>query len=1240
MKVLKIYLKRILVILMVFVTLMFFCANSLVHAKSSLPSEGEFYYSGTSKMGIVPRQGIFDWLIGALGDIMDWLLGIASMLVRMVFVGWTALIEKLLTWVLESTMNMNMEIGDVGATNVSANMDSSRNVTVEAIVYGLVPIFDINVFDLTLSNNITGTGIDLSRYVCEKCGKGIDECVCNTDAGENCSCNLCELREYYNQGTGTTNAVLMVKEAVSKWYYIIRLIALVAMLIVLLGIGIKMTLTSIASDKALYKRMLVDWVVGMVIIFFIHYAMIAIINLNDVLVSSIRNLAYYGTVETPSPDAISSLSAGKTQSVEITLYEEVRTRAYDPKLINGLTGMVLYATLVYFAIRYSLVYLKRYFTIIVLTLMAPGIGVAYAIQKALTGKSSSFSTWLKEYILNTIIQFIHAILYSAFVTMALKLALESVSGMIIAFIIMNFMLKAEALFKKIFKMSSSAGLLNDTENAAENTMQSLQNAVGVAAAAKPIAGALKNTVGKVAAVPVKAIRDTAIVGGSLVKKKIDEKVKPYLDEKISSLNDRISNNMENGEFFNNRRIGRAMKKFWDNRQNKPDMIAQGLQAGGYDREEEEALKAALYADMRELRADETEEERKREAAKKWGQYSEIKKKNKMYKKATTKSSLGVFSARIGRLLDYNNYFIPHTDEEGQKRVNILKDRRKGKWVFDENTKKPVFLSSIDQLVGNELSAEKLLGIGEQEREQLKQVSKFVRNGLLGVGSMFVGLGTCVAHPKMGMALLAGGAAKTSTMLGANKKKIASSKRLKLRQYVQTTEEVRENIEMPLKQQRFTFARFNSGALMTMQRTMQRELRHDKFKLNHTNISRIRTEHPNFVKALEKGEVKAVSSIGGLDVSKTSPKYTIKPVDQTEIDKKVNEAFIAELEKAGIRVTNNSDENKSETEYPDEFEKIYKKITYESGERPVIDSIFGGIGEEMDKLSLSHFKAIENQEKKEKKVAVAMISDALEEEYLKVYSELGIPSDNEEVRKMQEEVKPKTSTTTTEETKPKTRDDIKDVEDITTMIEVALYEEASATRKDVSQLNTRDVNVEGRVKKAIESMLREKNAIAEGQKVEDVVKDIDKQISKTKSKISKPTRDKKETIKDILRQANEGESEQEFIKRITGFDVDADVQTNIENQSKSKKKKEKVIPGLTSKETDKVLELLLLQKQMRELNAMGTKLKMGSPSADARRKKARALAYSEVSTKNTDGKKKENKNNYGPVTDIIGLIEKL
>ena len=136
-----------------------------------------------------------------------------------------------------------------------------------------------------------------------------------------------------------------------------------AMLILLVYVGIHLIIQTSTTDKATYKRVLFDWVVGMILVFSIHYILLFMIQFNEILVDAIAKMKEnttglqvyeYGLlerVEKPMSNA----------DIEIALYNEVKTRSYDPKASVGFVGMIMYGTLVYFAWKYSFIYMKIQF---------------------------------------------------------------------------------------------------------------------------------------------------------------------------------------------------------------------------------------------------------------------------------------------------------------------------------------------------------------------------------------------------------------------------------------------------------------------------------------------------------------------------------------------------------------------------------------------------------------------------------------------------------------------------------------------------------------------------------------------------------------------------------------------------------------------------------------------------------------------------------------------------------------
>lgn len=308
-----------------------------------------------------------------------------------------------------------------------------------------------------------------------------------------------------------------IKEIVSLWYYIFRYFSIIAMLIVLIFLGINLAITSSASDKAKYKRMLTDWLVGFIIIFFIHYFMILVLKLNGSCLNFIKEIADAKTreialtkgIETCEDikDGVPCYACDKCKEVlesnSIGLYETIRTRAYEFRSGIGTSGMIMYMVLVYYTIRFTIIYFKRFFTLMILTIIAPLVGLSYAFTKVSTGKAPMLKNWAQEYCFNVCLQTIHALIYTIFTTIALEISTISIAGFIVALIMFNFMIKADKIFRKIFKFSGK--LLDDNadkdmkENfAALTAMKATATGVMGNEIAKDIKSGIKDGVGTVA----------------------------------------------------------------------------------------------------------------------------------------------------------------------------------------------------------------------------------------------------------------------------------------------------------------------------------------------------------------------------------------------------------------------------------------------------------------------------------------------------------------------------------------------------------------------------------------------------------------------------------------------------------------------------------------------------------------------------------------------------------------------
>ena len=291
--------------------------------------------------------------------------------------------------------------------------------------------------------------------------------------------------------TSRQNIAEDLSGTIASWYVGIRNIALVAMMIVLLYIGIRMLLSTVASDKAKYRQLLQDWLVGLMLLFLMHYIMAFSVTLveklTDIVSSSVDENVY--AVRFPVDDKGKIVDFFNDKDITYMLYGEDGTQlttdgtvdvsdgdvayvVYPTNLMGSLrlnaqidTGgfgyvgySICYLVLVCFTFYFTFVYLKRVLYMAFLTLIAPVVAVTYPIDKINDGSAQGFTRWFREYIFNLLLQPMHLLLYFVLVTSAFDLAGQNVIYSIVA---IGFLIPAEKLLRKFFGFEKS-----DTANAA------------------------------------------------------------------------------------------------------------------------------------------------------------------------------------------------------------------------------------------------------------------------------------------------------------------------------------------------------------------------------------------------------------------------------------------------------------------------------------------------------------------------------------------------------------------------------------------------------------------------------------------------------------------------------------------------------------------------------------------------------------------------------------------------------
>lgn len=224
-----------------------------------------------------------------------------------------------------------------------------------------------------------------------------------------------------------------IRKLVAGWYYSVRNIAAIVLFIILLYTGLKMAISVSAEKKADYSKRLVTWLKCMVLIFIIHYIIIFILNINDLTVSLFA----------------------KTVSKANSLHDTIEARAYDVRFTVGITGMIMYVTLIVYWVRFLFLYFRRYIYNIIYIVLAPFAIVRYAIDNSNAKGKSGFERWLNKFVSNIIIQPAHALAYTLFMGIATDIALESIGGFIIALVFMSQILKMDEYVLGIIKFNGN-----------------------------------------------------------------------------------------------------------------------------------------------------------------------------------------------------------------------------------------------------------------------------------------------------------------------------------------------------------------------------------------------------------------------------------------------------------------------------------------------------------------------------------------------------------------------------------------------------------------------------------------------------------------------------------------------------------------------------------------------------------------------------------------------------------------
>ncbi len=198
-----------------------------------------------------------------------------------------------------------------------------------------------------------------------------------------------------------------IKQNTAIWYVAIRNIATAACAVTLLYVGIRMAIAQTAEDSAKYKKMLISWFVGVILLFLMHYIALIMIKITEIFTTLIVNAVGNDTNIT---------------DMEVTMLTKIPDDTAKAEGWGKLIYLIMNFVLVFYQLKFFIMYLFRVLKIFILTIVSPLMCVTYPIDAMGDGKAQGFNNWFRRVMMEIFIQPIHLVIYIVFIYSAGEIA--------------------------------------------------------------------------------------------------------------------------------------------------------------------------------------------------------------------------------------------------------------------------------------------------------------------------------------------------------------------------------------------------------------------------------------------------------------------------------------------------------------------------------------------------------------------------------------------------------------------------------------------------------------------------------------------------------------------------------------------------------------------------------------------------------------------------------------------------
>ncbi len=266
--------------------------------------------------------------------------------------------------------------------------------------------------------------------------------------------NLFSMTDRDGQPLDTDSIVYKIRTNTSIWYHFIeRISGGVIILALVFSIGAIFFRGSnkdidLAGKISKAKEAGVNYLVSFLLLMLMHYIVIFILDVNDLVINGIQIVA---------------------SSVNVSDFiDTLENSIFSSNWTLSIASVVIYIILEWQTFRYIIVYIFRLFTIFLLVIISPVIPLLYAKEKNVSKVGITLNSWLRELLFTVFVQSLHALIYAALVGTAMtamaEVRVSSTADLGIALVAVAsllFVKQAERIVKTIFGFNNSHVISNN-----------------------------------------------------------------------------------------------------------------------------------------------------------------------------------------------------------------------------------------------------------------------------------------------------------------------------------------------------------------------------------------------------------------------------------------------------------------------------------------------------------------------------------------------------------------------------------------------------------------------------------------------------------------------------------------------------------------------------------------------------------------------------------------------------------